>query len=238
MLFTPSFRSVPRLSRALATHTGTQARTPVRKWRREEIQAIFDSPLLDLVFRAASVHRQNHDPTTKASRLVDIEPVLEAARKAKENGSTRFCMGAAWRDLAGRKSGFERILEMVRQVRGMGMEVCTTLGMLSPDQARQLKEAGLTAYNHNLDTSREFYPSVITTRSYDERLDTINAVRDAGISVCSGGILGLGESDKDRVGLIWEVSNLPEHPESFPVNALVPIPGTPLENNDVSLTAS
>ncbi|KAH0590378.1 Biotin synthase [Termitomyces sp. J132] len=263
MFFTPSFRSVPRLSRALATHTSTHTRTPVRKWQREEIQAIYDSPLLDLVFRAASVHRRNHDPrkiqlctlmniktggctedcsycsqssryktATKASRLIDIEPVLEAARKAKENGSTRFCMGAAWRDLAGRKSGFERILEMVRQVRGMGMEVCTTLGMLTPDQARQLKEAGLTAYNHNLDTSREFYPSVITTRSYEDRLDTIGAVRDAGISVCSGGILGLGENDKDRVGLIWEVSNLPEHPESFPVNALVPIPGTPLENND------
>jgi len=141
-------------------------------------------------------------------------------------------MGAAWRDLAGRKRGFERILEMVREVRGMGMEVCTTLGMLSPEQAKQLKEAGLTAYNHNLDTSREFYPQVITTRSYDERLDTIAAVRDAGISVCSGGILGLGESAEDRVGLIYEVSNMPEHPESFPVNALVPIEGTPMESNE------
>ncbi|GJJ09453.1 hypothetical protein Clacol_003676 [Clathrus columnatus] len=169
---------------------------------------------------------------TVASRLVSIEPVLEAARRAKENGSTRFCMGAAWRDLAGRKRGFEKILEMVREVRAMGMEVCTTLGMLSPEQAKQLKEAGLTAYNHNLDTSREFYPSVITTRTYDDRLETITAVREAGISVCSGGILGLGESDVDRVGLIWEVSNMPEHPESFPVNALVPIPGTPLEKNE------
>lgn len=167
-----------------------------------------------------------------ASRLVSLEPVLAAAREAKENGSTRFCMGAAWRDLAGRKRGFEKILEMVKEVRGMGMEVCTTLGMLSPEQAKQLKEAGLTAYNHNLDTSREFYPSVISTRSYDERLDTISAVRDAGISVCSGGILGLGETDQDRVGLIWEVSSMPEHPESFPVNALVPIPGTPLEDNE------
>ncbi|KAI0094582.1 biotin synthase [Irpex rosettiformis] len=232
-------------------------------WAKSEIQEIYNAPLLDLVYRAASVHRQHHDPTkiqlctlmniktggctedcsycsqsskystpTKASRLVEIEPVLEAARKAKENGSTRFCMGAAWRDLAGRKRGFEKILTMVREVRGMGMEVCTTLGMLSPEQARQLKEAGLTAYNHNLDTSREFYPTVITTRSYDERLDTISAVRNAGISVCSGGILGLGESDADRVGLIWEVSSMPEHPESFPVNALVPIPGTPLEDNE------
>lgn len=141
-------------------------------------------------------------------------------------------MGAAWRDVGGRKRGFERILEMVREVRAMGMEVCTTLGMLTPDQARQLKEAGLTAYNHNLDTSREFYPQVISTRSYDDRLGTIQAVRDAGISVCSGGILGLGESDRDRVGLIYEVARMPEHPESFPVNALVPIPGTPLEGNE------
>ncbi|KAI0702469.1 biotin synthase [Cytidiella melzeri] len=257
-----------RYSRGLATHVSqavnASAKTPTRHdWTKTEIKEIYDAPLLDLVYRAAGVHRQHHDPTkiqlctlmniktggcsedcsycsqssrystpTKASRLVDIEPVLEAARKAKENGSTRFCMGAAWRDLAGRKRGFEKILTMVSEVRGMGMEVCTTLGMLSPEQARQLKEAGLTAYNHNLDTSREFYPSVITTRSYDERLDTISAVREAGISVCSGGILGLGESDADRVGLIWEVSNMPEHPESFPVNALVPIPGTPLENNE------
>jgi len=152
--------------------------------------------------------------------LIDIEPVLEAAREAKANGSTRFCMGAAWRDLAGRKSGFEKILKMVTEVRGMGMEgesllqegdvilmvVCTTLGMLSPEQAVRLKNAGLSAYNHNLDTSREFYPSVITSRTYDERLATIDAVRDAGISVCSGGILGLGEKDEDRVGLIHEVS--------------------------------
>lgn len=161
---------------------------------------------------------------TKASRLIDIEPVLEAAREAKANGSTRFCMGAAWRDLAGRKSGFEKILKMVTEVRGMGMEgellvtrrpqgqtademaVCTTLGMLSPEQAVRLKNAGLSAYNHNLDTSREFYPSVITSRTYDERLATIDAVRDAGISVCSGGILGLGEKDEDRIGLIHEVS--------------------------------
>ncbi|RDX56144.1 biotin synthase [Lentinus brumalis] len=259
-----TIRLSAHLRRTLATHASSPATSPTRhSWTKQEIQKIYDSPLLDLVFRAASVHRQHHDPSkiqlctlmniktggcsedcsycsqssrystpTKASRLVDIEPVLEAARKAKENGSTRFCMGAAWRDLSGRKRGFERILTMVREIRGMGMEVCTTLGMLTPEQARQLKEAGLTAYNHNLDTSREYYPEVITSRSYDDRLDTISAVRDAGISVCSGGILGLGESDKDRVGLIWEVANMPEHPESFPVNALVPIEGTPLENNE------
>lgn len=140
-------------------------------------------------------------------------------------------MGAAWRTATGRPRSFNNILTMVREIRGMGMEVCTTLGMLTPDEAKQLKEAGLTAYNHNLDTSREYYPEVITTRSYDDRLNTIEAVRSAGISVCSGGILGLGETDDDRVGLIWEVSNFEEHPESFPVNALVPIPGTPMENN-------
>ncbi|KDQ12783.1 hypothetical protein BOTBODRAFT_34241 [Botryobasidium botryosum FD-172 SS1] len=243
--------------------SGQPTEAPSKKsWTKSEIGEIYHSPLLDLVFRSASVHRQHHDPSkiqlctlmniksggctedcsycsqsskystaTEASRLLQIEPVLEAARQAKANGSTRFCMGAAWRDLSGRKSGFERILKMVTEIRGMGMEVCTTLGMLSPEQARRLKEAGLTAYNHNLDTSRDFYPQVITTRSYDERLDTISAVRDAGISVCSGGILGLGESNEDRIGLIWEVANMPEHPESFPVNALVPIPGTPLENN-------
>ncbi|KAI9636533.1 biotin synthase [Dioszegia hungarica] len=232
-------------------------------WRRSEIQKIFDGPLMETIFRAATVHRMHHDASriqmctlmniktggcsedckycsqssrysteTKATRLVDIEPVLEAARQAKANGSTRFCMGAAWRDLAGRKSGFEKILKMVTEVRGMGMEVCTTLGMLSPEQAKRLKEAGLSAYNHNLDTSREFYPEVISTRSYDERLATIEAVRQAGISVCSGGILGLGEKDEDRVGLIHEVSRMPAHPESFPVNTLVPIEGTPLEKND------
>lgn len=262
------FRSVAALgsrslARPLATHASAAAAATRHTWRKEEIQKIYDTPLLDLIFRAASIHRKHHDPSkvqlctlmniktggcsedcaycsqssrystpTKASKLVDVEPVLEEARKAKANGSTRFCMGAAWRDLSGRKRGFEKILHMVREVRGMGMEVCTTLGMLTPEQARQLKEAGLTAYNHNLDTSREFYPQVITTRSFDERLQTIEAVREAGISVCSGGILGLGESDSDRVGLIWEVASMPEHPESFPVNALVPIAGTPLENNE------
>ncbi|KZT50680.1 biotin synthase [Calocera cornea HHB12733] len=264
----------PRLTRSHATAVLSasplpapppppHARPAVRNdWTRAEVQAVYDTPLMELVYRAASVHRVWHDPAkvqlctlmniktggcsedcaycsqssrydtaTKAQRLVELEPVLAEARKAKANGSTRFCMGAAWRDLAGRKSGFSRILEMVREVRGMGMEVCTTLGMLSADQARQLKEAGLTAYNHNLDTSREFYPSVISTRTYDERLATLANVREAGINVCSGGILGLGEQEEDRVGLIAEVANLPEHPESFPVNALVPIRGTPLEGN-------
>ncbi|KAN0059642.1 biotin synthase [Thecaphora frezii] len=231
-------------------------------WDRADVQRIYDSPLLELVFRAANVHRMHHSADrvqlctlmnikeggcsedcgycsqsskyttdSTASKLEDVETVLREARKAKENGSTRFCMGAAWREVGGRKRGFNRILDMVREIRGMGMEVCTTLGMLTVEQAKQLKEAGLTAYNHNLDTSREYYGKVVTTRSYNDRIGTIANVREAGISVCSGGILGLGEEEEDRVGLIWEMSCLPEHPESFPVNALVAIPGTPMENN-------
>ncbi|KAH8917349.1 biotin synthase [Atractiella rhizophila] len=234
-------------------------------WTRSEITSIYNSPLIDLVFKSSLVHREfqplhkvqlctllniktggctedcsycsqssRHKTDVKASKLVDLEPVLREARRAKENGSTRFCMGAAWRDLHGRKSGFERILKMVEGVRALDMEVCATLGMLTPEQAMRLKEAGLTAYNHNLDTSREFYPKVITTRSYDERLATIDAVQQAGIKVCSGGILGLGEEATDRVGLIWEMSKLQggKGPESFPVNALVAIQGTPLEKNE------
>ncbi|KAF9891361.1 biotin synthase [Aspergillus nanangensis] len=164
----------------------------------------------------------------KATKMSPVDDVLAAARIAKANGSTRFCMGAAWRDMRGRKTSLKNVKAMVSGVRDMGMEVCVTLGMIDASQAKELKHAGLTAYNHNLDTSREFYPNVITTRSYDERLATLGNVRDAGINVCSGGILGLGEGDEDRVGLLHTVASLPGHPESFPVNALVPIPGTPL----------
>ncbi|KAI8945453.1 biotin synthetase [Xylaria longipes] len=165
----------------------------------------------------------------EATKLSTVNSVLEAARVAKENGSNRFCMGAAWRDMQGRKRGIQNIIEMIKGVRAMGMEACVTLGMLDKEQARQLREAGLTAYNHNLDTSREHYPNIITTRSYDERLQTIENVREAGIHVCSGGILGLGEvPETDHVGLIHTLATLPEHPESFPVNKLVPIKGTPM----------
>jgi biotin synthase len=164
--------------------------------------------------------------------MVNVEAVLAAAKIAKENGSTRFCMGAAWRDMRGRKTNLKNIKTMVEGVRGMGMEVCVTLGMIDESQAKELKEAGLTAYNHNVDTSREFYPSVITTRTYEERIATINAVREAGLNVCTGGILGLGEKAKDHVGLIHTVATLPSHPESFPVNTLVPIKGTPLGDNE------
>jgi len=162
------------------------------------------------------------------TKLSSVDSVLSAARTAKENGSTRFCMGAAWRDMRGRKTSLKNIKSMVEGVRAMDMEVCVTLGMIDQAQAEELRDAGLTAYNHNVDTSREHYPSVITTRSYDERLQTLENVRQAGINVCSGGILGLGEKPEDHVGLIYTVATLKAHPESFPVNALVPIKGTPM----------
>ncbi|CAM9945498.1 unnamed protein product [Scytosiphon promiscuus] len=230
-------------------------------WTKEEIQQVYDMPMLELLYRASSVHRMFFDPTevqqctllsiktggctedcgycsqsvrhktfVKPTPQMKIDEVMAAAKRAKEAGSTRFCMGAAWRELGNKKKAFNNILDMVRQVNGMGMEVCCTLGMLNGEQAKQLKEAGLTAYNHNLDTSREFYPSVITTRrvTYEDRLETISNVREAGISVCCGGILGLGEAENDRVGLLHTLATLEEHPESVPINALVPVDGTPL----------
>lgn len=172
----------------------------------------------------------------KPTPTMKVQEVLEAAQRAKDAGSTRFCMGAAWRELGNKKNAFGHILEMVRGVNSMGLEVCCTLGMLNAEQARQLKEAGLTAYNHNLDTSPEHYPNVISTRSYEDRLDTIANVRDAGISVCCGGILGLGEQETDRVGLLHVLATLPEHPESVPINALVAVEGTPLGENDTETT--
>ena len=179
-----------------------------------------------------------YDTGLKATKLSSVESVLEAARVAKENGSSRFCMGAAWRDMRGRKTNLKNIKAMITGVRELGMEACVTLGMVDAEQARELKDAGLTAYNHNVDTSREHYPSVITTRTYDERLNTIKNVQEAGIHVCTGGILGLGEKAQDHVGLVHTVATLPAHPESFPVNALVPIKGTPLgETQAISFDA-
>jgi biotin synthase len=176
-----------------------------------------------------------HKTFVKPTPTMKVQEVLEAARRAKEAGSTRFCMGAGWRELGNKTKAFGHILEMVRGVNGMGLEVCCTLGMLNAEQAKQLKEAGLTAYNHNLDTSPEHYPNVITTRTYEDRLNTIANVRDAGISVCCGGILGLGEKDTDRVGLLHVLATLPEHPESVPINALVAVEGTPLgDAEDIS----
>ena len=167
----------------------------------------------------------------KAEKLMQIDDVYEAAKRAKAAGSTRFCMGTAWRGPSQVGEGqFERVLTMTKQVKDLGMEVCATLGMLTPDQAVKLREAGLTAYNHNLDTSPEYYPKVTSSRKYEDRLNTIAAVRDAGISVCCGGILGLGEEETDRASLMHVLASLPEHPESVPINALVPVKGTPFEN--------
>ncbi len=229
-------------------------------WTRQEIEEIFYTPILELIYKAATVHRQYNDPQevqvctllsvktggcpedcsycpqaaryhtdVKVHKLLPTNEVLEAAQRAKESGSTRFCMGAAWREVRD-NSDFEKIIDMVKGVSRMGMEVCCTLGMLSASQAEKLKEAGLYAYNHNLDTSEEYYDQVITTRTFKNRLDTIDHVRSAKISVCSGGIIGLGETENDRIEMLQTLSNLPEHPESVPVNALVPVEGTPLEN--------
>jgi biotin synthase len=228
-------------------------------WAKEEIAEIFNSPILDLIYRSASVHRQFHDPRevqvctllsvktggcpedcaycpqaaryhtdVKVQKLMEVEEVLAIANEAKDSGSTRFCMGAAWREVRDNRD-FDKVISMVKGVNAMGMEVCCTLGMLTPEQAVKLKEAGLYAYNHNLDTSEEFYNDIITTRTYKDRLDTIENVRQAKISVCSGGIIGMGENENDRIGMLHTLATLPEHPESVPVNALVPVEGTPLE---------
>jgi biotin synthase len=172
---------------------------------------------------------RHHKSPVEPQRLLDVQAVVEAARAAKLNGATRFCMGAAWRSV---KDGpaFERVLEMIRGVKAQGLEACVTLGMLTPEQAGKLREAGLDSYNHNLDTSRDYYPNVVSTRSYDDRLETLRAVRNAGIGVCCGGIIGMGESLDDRCRLLIELSQLDPHPESVPINSLVAISGTPMEN--------
>ncbi len=229
-------------------------------WTKDQIAAIYHLPLPELVFRAASVHRQFHaadrvqtcqlisiktggcpedcsycpqsahyEADVDRQGLLDPAHVIATAREAASRGITRMCMGAAWRE-APHNSQFDQVLEMVRGISKLGMEVCCTLGMLTEDQAVRLKEAGLTAYNHNLDTSPEFYGSIITTRVYDERLRTLASVRKAGITVCCGGILGMGEKDSDRVGLLHQLATLPQHPESVPINMLVRVEGTPLAN--------
>jgi len=227
-------------------------------WTIEEVNDIYNQPLLELVHRAATVHRQYNDTgevqvctllsiktggctedcayCPQAARyntgvnvqaLMKKDEVLEYARKAKEAGSTRFCMGAAWREVRDNRD-FDRVLEMVKGVNELGMEVCCTLGMLNEHQAERLAEAGLYAYNHNLDTSSEYYGEIITTRTYDDRLRTLDNVRKAGVTVCCGGIIGLGEKHEDRINMLHTLATLPEHPESVPINALVPIQGTPL----------
>ena len=227
-------------------------------WTREEALAIHDLPLMELLFRAQSVHRQNFDPNTvqmsrllsiktggcaedcgycsqsahhesglKASKLMEVERVLAEARKAKEGGATRYCMGAAWREPKERDMG--TIVAMIEGVKAMGLETCMTLGMLTDDQVFRLRDAGLDYYNHNVDTSERFYPQIIKTRTYADRLDTLERVRAAGMKVCSGGIMGMGEEAADRVDMLVTLSNLSEHPESVPINMLIAIPGTPLE---------
>ena len=231
-----------------------------KNWTKQEIAEIYNLPVMDLIYKAATVHRQFHNPNevqvctllsvktggcpedcsycpqaaryhteVKAHKLMPVEEVLSKALEAKEAGSTRFCMGAAWRKVRDNKD-FDRVLDMVREVNSMGMEVCATLGMLTPEQAQRLKDAGLTAYNHNLDTSEDFYSSIITTRTYEDRLNTISYVQKANISVCSGGIIGLGETDEDRIKMLHTLATLDEHPESVPVNALIAVAGTRMEH--------
>lgn len=231
-----------------------------KHWTREEIEQVYFSPIMDLIYRAATVHRRHHDPQEiqvctllsvktggcsedcsycpqsvhhsthlEVHRLMEVDEVLTKAREAKNSGSTRFCMGAAWREVRDNRD-FDKVLDMVRGVNALGLEVCCTLGMVTQEQALKLKEAGLYAYNHNLDTSEEFYQEIISTRNYDDRLKTLEHVRNAKISACSGGIIGLGETDSDRIGMLQTLANLPVQPESVPVNALVPVEGTPLED--------
>ena len=227
-------------------------------WSLDQVRAIFELPFNELLFQAQTVHRRHFDPNAvevstllsiktggcpedckycsqsvhydsglEPERLMDIDAVVTAAKGAKQAGASRFCMGAAWRNPKGKN--FERVLEMVGRVRAEGLETCATLGMLDASQAAALKQAGLDYYNHNLDTSPEFYGDIITTRSYDDRLDTLTHVRDAGINVCCGGIVGMGESRADRVSMLCELANLPEHPGSVPINQLVKVAGTPLD---------
>ena len=226
-------------------------------WTRDEIQKMYEQPFLDLVFEAQRIHRQHFDANSiqvstllsiktgkcpedckycsqsarydsklEAQKRIEVEKVISEAKEALASGSSRFCMGAAWRNPHERDMPY--VLEMVKEVKALGLETCMTLGMLNQSQAERLKDAGLDYYNHNLDTSREYYPNVITTRSYDDRLNTLDHVRQAGMKVCSGGIVGLGENSKDRIGLLHELATLAIHPESVPINMLVPIEGTPL----------
>lgn len=227
-------------------------------WRREEVAELYETPLLTLIAKASAIHARHHSyeeiqcctllsiktggcpedcaycpqsarysTGVQAEKLLDLATVMEAATRAQQTGATRFCMGAAWRQVRD-NNDFERVLEMVRDVCGLGLEVCCTLGMLTEEQAQRLADAGLYAYNHNLDTSESFYDDIISTRTYADRLETIGNVRKAGITVCCGGIVGMGESDDDRIDLLHTLATLNPHPESVPINALVPVGGTPL----------
>jgi biotin synthase len=230
-------------------------------WQHEEVEALFALPFADLMYQAQTLHRRNfdanevqistllsiktggcaedcgycpqsahHPSAVKAEPLMPLDKVLENATEAKEAGASRFCMGAAWRNLKDRD--LDRVVEMVEGVKDLGLETCVTLGMLEQHQAKRLKDAGLDYYNHNLDTSPEFYGDIISTRTYQDRLDTLEHVRDNDIHVCSGGIVGMGESRHDRAGLLISLANLPSHPESVPINLLVQVEGTPLNGID------
>jgi biotin synthase len=240
----------------------SSAQTLIRHdWSVAEIEQLFALPFGDLMFRAQEIHRANHpanavqmstllsiktgacpedcaycpqsvryDTGLERETLVPLAEVRTRAQAAKDAGATRFCMGAAWR--SPKKRDVEAVVAMIREVRALGMETCATLGMLSPDQARELKDAGLDYYNHNVDTSPEFYGEIITTRTYQDRLDTLSAVRDAGLNVCCGGIVGMGETTRDRASMLATLANLPQHPESVPINQLVRVPGTPLAGKE------
>jgi biotin synthase len=231
-------------------------------WTRDEVRALFELPFLEFIFRAQRIHRLHFDPTevqistlisiktggcpedcaycpqsahyqtsVKAEKLMRVDTVVAEARAAQSAGASRFCMGAAWREPKDRD--LDTVCEMVAGVKALGLETCATLGMLTQHQARRLKAAGLDYYNHNVDTSPEYYGAIITTRAYQDRLDTLGHVRDAGIHVCCGGIVGMGENAEDRVGMITTLANLPAHPESVPINLLVKVEGTPLASADV-----
>lgn len=241
--------------------SANQAQTLRNDWSRDEILGLFDLPFNDLLFQAQTIHRQNFNPNEvqlstllsiktgacpedckycpqsarydtglEKEKLMQIEQVLEAAKAAKASGSSRFCMGAAWRSPHDRD--IPAIEAMIREVKGLGLETCMTLGMLSETQADKLSDAGLDYYNHNLDTSKEFYGDIITTRTYQDRLDTLSNVRNSGMKVCSGGIVGMGEEQKDRAGLLMGLANLPKHPDSVPINMLVKVAGTPMETEE------
>ncbi|MGR9106605.1 MAG: biotin synthase BioB [Gammaproteobacteria bacterium] len=242
----------------LQNYNGEAVADPIRHdWSSFEVRALFDLPMNDLLYRAHSLYRQFFDPNEvqisrllsiktggcsedcaycpqsarydtglEAEALMPLDEVLASAREAKAEGATRFCMGAAWRSPKDRD--LDRIVEMIEGVKALGLETCVTLGMLSDEQTRRLQEAGLDYYNHNLDTSEDYYAQIISTRDYRERLATLRRVRDAGIQVCCGGIVGMGEGDDDRAGLLLELANLPEHPQSVPINMLVQVAGTPL----------
>ncbi|QOF72140.1 biotin synthase BioB [Aminobacter sp. SR38] len=231
------------------------------QWSRAEAQAIYDSPFNDLLFRAQTVHRENFDPNRvqmsrllsiktggcpedcgycsqssrhesglQASKLMEVQRVLAEAKKAKDGGATRYCMGAAWR--SPKERDMDAVVAMIEGVKDLGMETCMTLGMLDLGQAQRLKQAGLDYYNHNIDTSERYYSEIITTRTFADRLDTLANVRDSGIKVCCGGIVGMGEEKADRVDMLLTLANLPEHPDSVPINMLIPIEGTPLGEAD------